>query len=120
LLREVTEKGNWVDWVMFIVKGVGETAALTLQKINAILQLKLDSEEKIKQALKASYSRELCDLLYSYPYIKIKILEENNIAKRQTASDYLKKLEKAGLLEATKIGKETYYINKGLMAILSK
>jgi Fic family protein len=58
--------------------------------------------------------------LYSYPYIKIKILEENNIAKRQTASDYLKKLEKAGLLEATKIGKETYYINKGLMAILSK
>lgn len=120
LLKEVTEKGNWVDWVMFIVKGVGETAVLTLQKINAILQLKSDSEEKIKQALKASYSRELCDLLYSYPYIKIKILEENNIAKRQTASDYLKKLEKAGLLEATKIGKETYYINKGLMAILSK
>nr|MBC7611855.1 Fic family protein [Pseudopedobacter sp.] len=120
LLREVTEKGIWVDWVKFIVKGVGETAALTLQKINAILQLKTNSEEKIEKALKASYSRELCDLLYSYPYIKIKILEENNIAKRQTASDYLKKLEKAGVLESTKIGKETYYINKGLMAILSK
>lgn len=120
LLREVTEKGNWVDWVTFIVKGVGETAALTLQKINAILELKAASEELIKNALKASYSRELCDLLFSYPYIKIKILEENNIAKRQTASDYLKKLESAGLLDSIKIGKETYFINKGLMAILSK
>ncbi|WP_225870857.1 Fic family protein [Pedobacter cryophilus] len=120
LLREVTEKGNWAEWVLFIVKGVGETAALTLQKINAILQLKANSEEKIRAALKASYSRELCDLLYSYPYIKIKILEENNIAKRQTASEYLKKLSKAGLLEAVKIGQEMYYINKGLMEILVK
>ncbi len=120
LLREVTEKGNWAEWVLFIVKGVGETSALTLKKINAILQLKSDSEEKIKKALKASYSRELCDLLYSYPYIKIKILEENNIAKRQTASEYLKKLQKIGLLDMVKIGKETYYINKGLMDILAK
>lgn len=120
LLREVTEKGNWAEWVLFIVKGVGETSALTLRKINAILQLKADSESKIKKALKASYSRELCDLLYSYPYIKIKILEEHNIAKRQTASEYLKKLEKAGFLDTVKIGKETYYINKGLMDILSK
>lgn len=120
LLREVTEKSNWAEWVLFIVKGVGQTAALTLQKINAILRLKSDSEQKIRTALKASYSRELCDLLYSYPYIKIKILEENNIAKRQTASEYLKKLELAGLLEATKIGQEIYYINKGLMEILTK
>ncbi|MBK0382049.1 Fic family protein [Pedobacter sp. SD-b] len=120
LLREVTEKGNWAEWVLFIVKGVGETASLTLKKINAILQLKAASEEKIKKALKASYSRELCDLLFSYPYIKIKILEEYHIAKRQTASDYLRKLEKAGLLEAVKIGKETYYINTGLMEILTK
>lgn len=120
LLREVTEKGNWVEWVLFIVKGVGETAKLTLQKINAILRLKADSEDKIKKALKASYSRELCDLLYSYPYIKIKILEENGIAKRQTASEYLKKLAKAGLLDAVKVGQEMYYINKRLMEILVK
>lgn len=120
LLREVTEKGNWAEWVLFIVKGVGETAALTLKKINAILQLKANSEDKIKEALKSSYSRELCDLLYSYPYIKIKILEENNIAKRQTASEYLKRLAKAGLLDPVKIGQEIYYINKGLMEILIK
>jgi Fic family protein len=120
LLREVTEDENWNGWVHFIIKGVGETAAITLQKINAILELKKQSENKIKEALKASYTRELADLLFSYPYIKIKVLEQNNIAKRQTAATYLKKLEKAQILTSLKIGKETYYINHKLMEILSK
>ncbi|MBK8701518.1 MAG: Fic family protein [Saprospiraceae bacterium] len=120
LLREVTEKQSWVEWVGFIVKGVGETAELALQKITAILQLKADSDALLKQTLKSSYTRELTDLLYSYPYIKIKILVEYGIAKRQTAGDYLKKIEAAGLLTSLKIGKETYFINHQLMNILSK
>ncbi|MDQ3112191.1 MAG: Fic family protein [Bacteroidota bacterium] len=120
LLREITEKGNWKEWITFIVKGVGETAELTLNKINAILELKNNSEELIKKTLGASYTREFSDLLFSYPYIKIKVLEENNIAKRQTASLYLQKVAKAGLLNPIKIGKETYYVNHKLMDILSK
>lgn len=120
LLKEVTEKRNWNEWVKFILQGVADTAAMTLSKINAILELKNSSESKIKQVLKASYTRELTDLIFSYPYIKIKILEKHNIAKRQTASVYLQKLAKAGILIPLKIGKETYYINHQLMGILSK
>ncbi|MFN8282826.1 MAG: Fic family protein [Chitinophagales bacterium] len=120
LLREVTENGNWTEWVAFIIKGVGDTASLTLNKINAILKLRADSENLLKITLKSSYSRELVDLLFSHPYIKIKILEENNIAKRQTAAEYLKKLEHAGILNSIKVGKENYYINYQLMNILSK
>lgn len=120
LLKEVTEKQNWNEWVKFIVKGVGETAAITLEKINAILQLKNNSEEILKQALKTSYTREISDMLFSYPYIKINVLVINNIAKRQTAGEYLKKIEATGILSSIKIGKETYYVNHKLMAILSK
>lgn len=120
LLREVTEKQNWKEWVGFILKGVGETADMTLKKINAILLLKNNSEAMLKQALKSSYSRELSDLLFSFPYIKVKVLEEHKIAKRQTASEYLKKIAAAGLLTPLKIGTETYYINHQLMNILSK
>jgi Fic family protein len=120
LLREVTEEKNWIGWVNFIIKGVAQTADMTLQKIKAILELKKNSESVIKEALKSSYSRELVDLLFSFPYIKIKVLEDNNIAKRQTAGEYLKKIEAAGLLTSLKIGKETYFINHQLMNILSK
>jgi len=120
LLREVTEKQNWQEWVIFILKGVAETSQLTLQKINAILDLKKKSEDLLRQTLKSSYSRELSDLLFSYPYIKIKVLEQYGIAKRQTASVYLQKLAQAKLLIPLKMGKETYYINHQLMNILSK
>lgn len=104
----------------FILKGVASTASVTLQKINAILELRTQTEGLIKEALKASYTREFADLLFSFPYIKIKILEQNNIAKRQTASEYLKKLAKAGILKPLKLGTEVYYINNKLMEILSK
>jgi Fic family protein len=53
-------------------------------------------------------------LLFSYPYIKIKVLEERKIAKRQTAGEYLKKLEATVFLNSIKIGNEIYYINPQL------
>jgi Fic family protein len=120
LLREVTENGNWVEWVKFVLEGVGKTAAMTLKKINAILELKNKSQPLIKEALKSSFSKELVDLLYSYPYIKISVLEQNNIAKRQTAAEYLKKIESIGILSSIKIGKEVYYINNKLMKVLTE
>jgi Fic family protein len=119
LLREVTESKNWVGWIKFVLQGIAETAAITLQKINAILELKTIAQPIIKDALKNSYSKELVDLLFSYPYIKIEILEKNGIAKRQTAAEYLRKIEAKGLLSSMKIGKEIYYINIGLMKVLS-
>lgn len=119
LLREVTEEGKWDEWVKFVLKGVGETAHMTLSKINSILELKQKAVPVIKEALKVSYTKELVDLLYSYPYIKTSILEQNNIAKRQTAAEYLKKIEKTGILSSLKLGKEVYYINNQLMKVLS-
>jgi Fic family protein len=119
LLKEVTENGNWVEWVKFVLKGVGETSETTLKQINAILLLKRNMLLIIKNTLKASYTKELVDLLYNYPYIKIKILEEHGIAKRQTAAVYLKKLSEVGILTRMSIWKETYYVNQRLMEILS-
>lgn len=118
LLKEVTEKQAWEAWVLFILKGIAETSAMTLTKINQLLALKKNAERELKEILQSSYSRELGDLLFSYPYIKIKVLEVHGIAKRQTASTYLQKLAKRGILEPLRIGKEIYYINHALMDIL--
>ena len=119
LLREVTELNNWIDWVLFVVDGVAETSKNTLEKIKRILELKAKAEGELKFILGASYSRELNDLLFSYPYIKIGVLEESGIAKRQTASQYLQKIEKSGWLHSFKIGRDVYYINHRLIEILS-
>lgn len=62
LLRLVTEEQQWEAWIKFVLQGVGETAAITLNKINAILRLKAEAIPIIKEALKASYSKDVVDL----------------------------------------------------------
>jgi Fic family protein len=120
LLREVTEQQNWNDWVLYVVNGVAETSATTLEKIKRILLLKGEAEVTLKAYLGSSFTRELNDLLFSYPYIKISVLQEHGIAKRQTASQYLQKMESAGWLRSFKIGRDVYYINHQLIEILSR
>jgi predicted transcriptional regulator len=45
---------------------------------------------------------------------------EAKIAERKTAADYLKELEKVGILKSKKIGKENLYLNVKLFNLLSK
>jgi Fic family protein len=120
LLKEITEKGNWEEWVLFVVNGVAETSSNTLEKINRILLLKSEAEREIKIHFKSSFSKELVELIFSYPYIKISVLEKYNIAKRQTASEYLKKIESLGWLKSFKMSRDVYYVNYKLIDILSK
>jgi Fic family protein len=119
LLREVTENNNWNDWILYVLNGVAETSATTLDKIKRILVLKDEAEAELKLQMGSSVTRELVDLLFSYPYIKIAVLEEYGIAKRQTASKYLKEIESAGWLKSIQFWKETYYVNHKLIDVLS-
>jgi len=102
-----------------MLKAISETAALSLQKIKEIQQLKEEIIVISKEVLKSSYNRDLVDLLFCHPYVKIKTLEQNKIGHRQTASTYLQKLAKANVLHPMKLGKEMYYINHRLMKIIS-
>lgn len=120
LLREVTEKQNWHEWILYMLSAISETSSITLTKIYEIQKLKEEIIPLVKDALKDSYSRDLVELIFSYPYVKIKALEKNGIAKRQTASTYLQKLAKANILKPIKVGKEYYYINHRLMKIISE
>lgn len=120
LLREVTEEQNWEEWILYMLNAIAETSSFTLKKIDDIQKLKESVTAQVKSVLKASYKSELVDLIFSFPYVKIKALEDNNIAKRQTASTYLQQLAKANILQPIKIGKEMYYINQKLMNIISR
>src|SRR5450631_1795825 len=119
LLREVTEKENWHDWVMYLLTALIETAKLTTKKIRAMLSLKGEFENQMKMVLGSSFSYELLQLMFTAPYLKIEILVKRKIAHRQTASVWLNKLSAANILKPHKIGRTTYYINYRLMGLLS-
>ena len=119
LLRAVTEEQRWHEWVMFMLTAVAETSALTLHKVEGILNLYHETSEKIRTILPTTNARDLNDLLFSFPYVKIRTLEERGIAKRQTASNYLQQLAKEKILTPIRFGKEIYYVNHGLMRLIT-
>lgn len=119
-LRRVTEEGAWVDWVLYVLEILQETAEETRQRILRIRDFMEDTRQRIAQSKAPGVgSKELLDLIFEYPYCKIRFIEQAGIAKRQTASKYLKMLEKLGVLRGIKAGREMYYVNTGLIDILA-
>lgn len=119
LLRGVTENDNWHDWIMYMLTAIIETAQLTTKKIRNMLSLKEETEKIMKQVLGSSFSYDLLQLMFTLPYLKIELLEKKEMAHRQTASTWLKKLTDADILRSQKIGRTTYFINYKLMDLLS-
>src|SRR6185503_1010896 len=111
-LQQVTEANAWESWILYILQGLETTAIATRMRILEIHQLIQGTVEKVRSQLPRLYSKDLIELIFRSPYCKIKFLEESGIAKRQTASLYLKELEKIGLFRSFKVGRETYYINE--------
>lgn len=99
---------------------VEETALYTQQKIDDIYALIQNTKRLVREKLPKIYSRELIDVLYTLPYSKISSIEKAGIAKRQTASVYLKKLENLGVLKSFNIGKEVLFLNTEFYEILKR
>jgi len=120
LLREVTEKGSWEPWILFMLDAIEQTALHTKEKILAIRELLDETLVEAQAELPDRvYSKELIELLFRQPYTKTKFLVDSGIAQRQTAAGYLKELEKAGILKLQKIGKENLYLNVRLYELLA-
>ncbi len=120
LLLGVTRDEAWEPWVLFILKGIAETALWTTGKIAAIRQLQEGCITHVRQQLPKIYSRELVDAVFEFPYCRISNLVDRRIAKRQTASAYLKELVRIGVLEEKQAGKERLFINPRLLRLLTR
>jgi Fic family protein len=121
LLRGITEHQEWEPWILFMLDAVEQTAVYTRDKILAIRELLIKTLEITKEKLPPRvYSKDLIELLFHQPYTKAQFLVDAGIVARKTAAIYLKELEKIGVLQIHKVGKENLYLNKELFDILSK
>ncbi|SFR12198.1 Fic family protein [Enterobacter sp. kpr-6] len=115
LLRGVTERGEWEKWILFMLEAVENTAVWTRKKVAIIRALVENTAVVIREKLPKIYSWELVQVLFAQPYCRIENLVEAGIAKRQTASVYLKQLVAMGILEEVNAGREKLYINTRLL-----
>ncbi|MFK7796759.1 MAG: Fic family protein, partial [Aureispira sp.] len=120
LLQAVRDHDNWEEWILYILKGVEQTALESIQIIQSIHALMLKFKQEIRTKLPKIYSKDLLENLFKHPYTKIEFLQQDIQKSRLTVTSYLKALVEIGLLEKIKYGKSNYYINRELFALFTQ
>jgi Fic family protein len=104
---------------MFMLAGVEETCIWTTDKIKAIRELMQHTSQFVQKQLPKTYSWELVEALFKQPYCRINNLVSADVAKRQTASVYLKQLCDIGVLKEVKSGRETLFVHPKYIELLT-
>jgi Fic family protein len=120
LLLGVTRDQHWEDWIIYMLKAVENTATWTTHKILAVRNLIEQTTEYVRYQLPQIYSYELIRVIFEQPYSRIQNLVDENIAKRQTASTYLKQLSDIGVLHEIRAGKEKLFVHPKLVQLLTE
>ena len=120
LLQKVRTEEAWEKWIVFILKGIEETAVETIEKVKAIKELLDTTIEKVKSEAPKIYSKELVETLFENPYCKTEFIVKALGVERKAASRYLHQLEAIGILTCMKVGKDNLFINAGLMDLLKE
>lgn len=118
LLQAVTFAREWEPWILYMLTAVEATASWTNLRIRAIRALMEHTAEHVRMNAPAIYSHELIQAIFAQPYTRIGHLMERGIAKRVSASRYLKQLVKIGVLEEKKVGREKLFIHRKYMDLL--
>lgn len=129
LLKNIQDSNNsqvsWIEWILYIAKGIDTTAKETIILINKIKIL----IQKYKEIIRSNtniYSHELLNSLFKHPYTTIDRLQKDlvNVKQNKTISKYLNKLSQLKtehgnpILEKAKSGRKNYYINTLLYSLL--
>jgi Fic family protein len=120
-LMGISQRGNWKNWLLFMLRAIEYTSKITFQKINDIVSAKDSILEYIKKEnRKFKNTEDLIKYLFNQPFTKVKHLVDAGIYAENTARDYLNKLCDMQILEKKEIEGHHYYLNLELYHILSE
>ena len=118
-LQKVRDEDLWEDWILFMIKGVEETARETIELIIKIKELMLEYKQLLRDNYKF-YSQDLLNNLFKHPYTKIEFVVQDLGVSRLTAANYLNKLAEDNVLKKEKLGTSNYYVNEKLFKLLTR
>lgn len=124
LLQDIRDHGadncqEWINWVLFMLRGVEKTAEETIGLVKGISGLMAEYKRILKPMFGKLYKHELLNNLFFHPYTKIEFVERDMMVQRKTAAKYLNSIVEGGLLRKVRKGAANYYVNERLMNLLS-
>ncbi len=120
-LMGVSQRGDWKNWLLFMLRAIENTSNQTFNKINDIVSAKDSILDYIKKEdPRLRNPEDLIGVIFTQPLTKVKHLTDNKIYAENTARDYLNKLCDLQVLEKKELGGHHYYLNLELYRILSE
>lgn len=120
LLQSVRDENDWQSWVLYIIKGIEETAKETIEFINQIRTLVLETKRRMRSDLPKIYSQDLLNNLFFHPYTKVQFVVDQLGVSRITATRYLNLLAEHGFVSKHKMGRTNFYVNEPLLRLISQ
>ncbi|WP_300850826.1 Fic family protein [uncultured Rikenella sp.] len=118
LLQQVRDRGEWEEWILFLLKGIEITSQETVRLVEGIKCLMQEYKQSIRNKLPKIYSQDLLNNLFRHPYTKIEFVCNELNVTRPTATSYLNQLEQQGYVQKLKLGRENFYLNNKLFDLL--
>ena len=101
-LAEVSATGNWDSWIGFFADGVAASATDTVQRVDALLELRRSYHEIVRQDGGRGIISEVADLLIGLPFVSITQLATPTGRTFPAVNTAVKRLVRLGILtEAT-------------------
>lgn len=117
-VREVEDNApQWEAWILFMLKGVEETAKETIRLVKGIAFLMNEYKQILRPLFAKQYKHELLNNLFFHPYTKIDFVQRDMMVQRKAAAKYLDMIVASGLMEKIKIGRTNYYMNTKLIEL---
>lgn len=107
----------WEAWLLYMIRGVAETAKAALALIEGMRALMADYKQRIRSDHAKIYTQDLLNNLFRHPYTRIEYVEKDLGVSRPTATKYLDTLASAGFVEKQRIGRNNYYVNQPLVSL---
>lgn len=120
LLLDVTRDGAWEEWIMYVLRGIEETARWTTDKIAAMRRLASMESDYLRRRYPKLHGRDLIDVIFEQPYCRIRNLVDRGMGTRQLASRLLHGLVEAGVLREVPSGREKLFLHPRLLTLLTR
>lgn len=109
-LLQVSQSGNWEDWLIFFLRGVSEQARGGVWQMTQLQELRQKYQGIVEAERNSQRMAEIVDFLFSRPIFSVKQMADELKLPYKTANDYTTKLlQKKIIRESTGMGRNRVF-----------
>jgi Fic family protein len=99
LLLQVSQHGNWTDWIIFFLRGVAEQAEDAIVRANKLQKLSSEYREQLQNSRSSAALLKLAERLFKSPMITVQLAKKILGHSQPSAQHNIDRLVAAGILE---------------------